>query len=282
MEVLFGEVCSEKVFAYDAVNRVIAEERRASRINKRKRDVDDHEDTQRSADEDEEEGEDVFESAEEGRKHEKQTSILRPNTEGLVQGLMNTTTTNAPPISPQQRELNPFQEPELEHSPDTPMRRLKAIGKAFHALEHQRKTDRCDTSADINTSINLPPTEPPPRTEPSSPALPSVQAGFSAHSESNDVVAEQDAEKEDPTTGSDLDPNFSTQHSSISFPLSVFDSHSQPQSYSPAQSRSPRIHARISAYQAAKASLSGDSMAWEDLGIRSVGYDGHVEEEVEL
>ena len=38
----------------------------------------------------------------------------------------------------------------------------------------------------------------------------------------------------------------------------------------------------MEAYAAAKASLQGDSGPWDDLGLRSTGYIGHTNEEVEL
>lgn len=256
MEALFGELCSERIFAYDIENRILARERRdllaASR--KRKREANDDGETQRSQ---EDVSDDTFKSAEDGQDHAQ----LQARD---VQGIQD---------APQQGAA---QQPAEEENLDTPARRLKAIEAAFHALQ--------DKGANTDKEESIPGT----RSEQSTPD-PCTTPKLVPTTERVNLTSEAQDQNGD---GADAEAATDTQTSQISLSLSAFDSQPQPQpcidpvpqvdGTSSPQPRSSRLKARIEAYHAAKASLDGDARLWEELGIRSTGYTGHVDEEVEL
>jgi DNA cross-link repair 1C protein len=272
MEKLFGEMCSERVFAHDAVNRVFAGERKS---RKRKRDVDDDgEETQRSLDEEggKDGNGDVFESAEEQRGHGQG----QPDGDEPPPDITTTAATaenaNARPLGHEQAQEHNDPPPRLELELDTPTHRLKAIESAFRALKDKRNND---PDLEPEAEPQLKPLSLSNQTQ--TPRLRPTVAHADRTTESTDLEAASEGEA--------AGTNAQTQTSQLSLGLSAFDSQSQalPQSQSqPESSRSPRIQARISAYHAAKASLSGDSHLWDELGIRSTGYAGHVDEEIEL
>lgn len=266
METLFGQLCSEGVFAYDAVNRGLAGERKS---RKRKRGVDDGDggETQRSLDEGggEDGHGDVFESAEE----KEGQGQGRPNRDEPLANITTIATTaenaNALPSSHGQAQKQDDLLPGPELELDTPTRRLKATESAFRALKHNRTNDP-DMEPEAKSQLLKPPSL-------SSQTQTSRLRPPVAHADRITQSPDLEAASEAQALGTDVP----TQTSQLSLGPSAFDSQSQPPT-----SRSPRIQARISAYHAAKASLSGDSQLWDELGIRSMGYAGHADEEIEL
>jgi hypothetical protein len=264
------------MWAYDAVNRGAAEERRVLVSRKRKRGGDDEGETQGSW-VGEEGSEDVFESAEEGGRLDPEVLRSVANAQESPAHPVLAMTATLPPVRPQYESHRPLPQPDPapELPPDTPTtRRLKAIETAFHALKPKPNPE-----PEMEPGIE-------PQAHPPSPCnqIQISQARDPVAVEPTDLPLPADApddvnEGNVTEDGEDVlvDHQSDTQTSSLSLSLSAFDS--QPQ---PLISHPPRIAARISAYQAAKASLSGNSTPWSDLGIRSLGYNGHVEEEAEL
>jgi DNA cross-link repair 1C protein len=291
MEFLFGDLCPDHVWIYDAEHRSIATERRellaAMANKKRKRGINDDGDTQRSQDV----SNDTFETAETGRDHD-QNQNQKPLGADSRQEIHNTTTDQLPPSSrvkesdpprehatPTARTANAIEQPPRNEILDTPTHRLKAIEAAFHSLK-----DAKDTSTTQDPGPDVSERDPSPE-DTTTPEIVSAIASTAAPNENPDQHENDDQDQHEENVNA-----TETQHSSISLSLSAFES--QPLSHSPSSpppqtaprstSKSPRLQARISAYHAAKASLAGDCRGWEELGIRSTGYVGHGEEEVEL
>jgi DNA cross-link repair 1C protein len=248
METLFGDLCSEKIFVYDAENRVVAKERKdyLAATRKRKREMNDDGETQRSTQGSNQISDDTFETAEEIADHTKRTREAT----NIRAADASTTTGTTPPDN--------GDKPSGEL--DTPDRRLKAIEKAFHALRD-----------DDHNSV------PSTASQPSMPLQNHAPEIVSRIEEVDltieDVRTTQMLTKEDEETAD-------TQTSQISLPLSAFES--QPQIGGSSSPRPGRLKARIEAYTAAKSCLNGEGGAWSDLGIRSIGYSGHISDEVEL
>jgi DNA cross-link repair 1C protein len=289
MEVLFGDLCLGHVWIYDAENRSMAAERRellaAMSNKKRKRGINDDGETQRSQDV----SEDTFETAETGRDQDQNSKFVQANNN---QGNHNTTNNQLPPsrkaresntlrehAPPTARTTDATEQPPRDETLDTPARRLKAIEAAFHSLK-----DAKDTSTTQDPGPNV--SERGPSLEDTTiPEIVPAIASTAPPNENPDQHENDDQDQHEENVNA-----TETQHSSISLSLSAFES--QPLSHSPSPpppqtapsstSKSPRLQARISAYHAAKASLAGDCRGWEELGIRSTGYVGHGEEEVEL
>ena len=294
MEVLFGDLCPEHVWMYDAKNRTMAAERKellaTSASRKRKRGINDDGETQRSQDV----SDDTFETAETGQNQDQNQ---KPGKADIHQEINNTNTNQHPP-SPRVRDSNTSPEHATPERPatateqplgnktlDTPTRRLQAIGNAFQSF----KTTK-NTSTTPNAALNVSNHDSLPEDTTTPEVAPVIDTTASTTTNPDQDEAEDRHHQDEENTNT-----TETQHSSIS--LSAFESQplssqSQPPelpcSSPPPQTRpkptstSPRLQARISAYHAAKASLAGDSRAWDELGIRSTGYVGHGEEEVEL
>ena len=285
MEVLFGDLCPEHVWIYDAENRSMAAERRellaAMANKKRKRGINDDGETQRSQDV----SDDTFETAETGHDQNQKGADTR-------QEIPNTNK-NQPPSSRSARESNPSlgenatstaktatatEQPPSNEPLDTPTRRLKAIETAFQCLK-----DVKDTSTTQNSGPNVSERDPF-LEDTTNPEVVPVTASTAPPNENLDQHENDDQDQHEENVNA-----TETQHSSISLSLSAFES--QPLSHSPSSPPPPsppsqpppqRLQSRISAYRAAKASLAGDCRSWDELGIRSTGYVGHAEEEVEL
>lgn len=241
MESLFGDLCSEKIFAHDAENRVAAKERKEhlAATWKRKRQVDDDGETQRSSPCTEQISDDTFETAEETADQQQSGKDLK--------------------IRPVNQTATPLGSGnQLSEDPDTPDGRLKAIEKAFHALKDDDNQNSVPSTASQ-----------------ASPSLPQNASGAIPPTEEVDLNAE-----DEPTTTNDEMENIQTSQMSLSF--SAFNSQPQPQVDGASSPKPGRLKARIEAYRAAKSCLNGDDSAWTDLGLRSTGYSGHTNDEVEL
>jgi len=180
----------------------------------------------------------------------------------LYLGTITTAQQITPPPNQQQSE-------EL----DTPARRLKAIEAAFHALDGDATdpTPRASTApVPLIASIAL--------------EIAPVVEHVDPKSDTEDT---ENRNRKENNNINDKDKNrVGTQSSQLSLSSSAFDSQSQPRPESQidgtSSPRPERLKARLEAYHAAKASLGGDHSQWDELGVRSTGYKGHVDEEVEL